>query len=194
MNLRARQHPTEQAAHGVAEERRVSGSSAGIQGFIVPSVMRCGMLSVSQLLEVHMQTSRFQLGLIATLAVGLGFSLASSDAVGYPAGAAVSMGENPLWTVGGNTDSTTVISAPEDQDMVITDLILSIGYNTQGRAILTASSGPVLGEFYLESYNSIERHVRHAFASGIRIPRGESVTLTGDTRTYYSISGYYAQP
>ena len=35
-----------------------------------------------------MQSSRFQLGLIATLATGLGFSVASSDAVGYPAGAA----------------------------------------------------------------------------------------------------------
>ena len=50
-----------------------------------------------------MQTSRFQLGLIATLAVGLGFSLASSDAVGYPAGAAVSMGTNPLWAKGGTS-------------------------------------------------------------------------------------------
>jgi hypothetical protein len=141
-----------------------------------------------------MQTSNFQLGLVASLAMGLGFSLSSSEAVGYPAGSTVSMGENPLWTVGGNTDSTTVISAPEDQDMVITDLIMSIGYNTQGRAILTRSGGPVLGEFYLESYNSIERHISHAFASGIRIPRGESVTLTADTRTYYSVSGYYAQP
>jgi hypothetical protein len=141
-----------------------------------------------------MQTSRFQLGLIATLAVGLGFSLSSSEAIGYPAGAAVSLGANPLWTVGGNTDSTTVISAPEDQEMVITDLILSVGYNALGRATLTASSGAVLGEFYLQSYNSIERHVRHAFTSGIRIPRGESVTLTSESRTYYSISGYYAQP
>jgi hypothetical protein len=32
-----------------------------------------------------MVTSRFQLGLIATLAVGLGFSLSSSEAIGYPA-------------------------------------------------------------------------------------------------------------
>jgi hypothetical protein len=141
-----------------------------------------------------MQTSRFQLGLIATLAMGLGFSLSSSVAVGYPAGSAVSLGANPLWTVGGNTDSITEISAPEGQDMVITDLILSPGYNTLGRATLTGSSGAVLGEFYLQSYNSIDRHVRHAFAGGIRIPSGESVTLTSETKTHYSISGYYAQP
>ena len=41
-----------------------------------------------------MVTSRFQLGLIATLAVGLGFSLSSSEAIGYPAGAAVSLGDH----------------------------------------------------------------------------------------------------
>jgi hypothetical protein len=141
-----------------------------------------------------MQTSRFQLGLMATLAVGLGLSLASPQAVGYPAGAAVSMGTNPIWTVGGNTSTTAVISAPEDQDMVITDFILSPGYNTLGLATLTSSSGTVLGQFYLQSYNSIDRHVRHTFASGIRIPGGESATLTSDITTYYSISGYYAQP
>ncbi len=42
-----------------------------------------------------MVTSRFQLGLIAALAAGLGFSLSSSEAVGYPAGAAVSQDAAP---------------------------------------------------------------------------------------------------
>ena len=54
-----------------------------------------------------MQTSRFQLGLIATLAVGLGFSLSSSDAVGYPAGPAVSLGTNPIWNEAGQHNSFT---------------------------------------------------------------------------------------
>ena len=45
--------------------------------------------------ESAMHTSHFQLGLIAALAVGLGFSLASTDAVGYPA-SAVSYGESPV--------------------------------------------------------------------------------------------------
>jgi hypothetical protein len=48
-----------------------------------------------------MQTSHFQLGLIATLAVGLGFSLASSNAVGYPAGSAISFHNNPVVSIGG---------------------------------------------------------------------------------------------
>ena len=80
-----------------------------------------------------MQTSRFQLGLIATLAVGLGFSLASSVAVRYPAGSAVSMGINPLWTYGGQINTgggyTTVFTAPDSQDMVLTDISLSTDYD-----------------------------------------------------------------
>jgi hypothetical protein len=47
-----------------------------------------------------MVTSRFQLGLIATLAIALGFTLASSEAVGYPAGSAVSFHENPVVAIG----------------------------------------------------------------------------------------------
>ena len=71
-----------------------------------------------------MHTSRFQLSLIATLAVGLGFSLSSSQAVGYPAGAAVSLGANPLWSHGGmsNASSAVIFTAPADKDMVLTDL------------------------------------------------------------------------
>jgi hypothetical protein len=76
-----------------------------------------------------MQTSRFQLGLIATLAVGLGFSLSSSEAVGYPAGAAISMGSNPTWSKGGvlsGDDNSIVIEAPTDQSVVFTDVALSL--------------------------------------------------------------------
>jgi len=141
-----------------------------------------------------MGTTRFQLGLITVLAFALGIAISSNPASGYPAGPVISSGVNPLWTVGGNTGSSAVISAPADQDMVITDMILSTGFSTYGIATLTASSGAVLGQFYLQSYNSIERHVQHPFAGGIRIPSGESVTLTSGTTTYYSMSGYYAQP
>ena len=76
-----------------------------------------------------MVTSRFQLGLIATLAVGLGFSLSSSEAIGYPAGAAVSLGANPVWSSAGRLESgegsrELVVVAPE-KDLVITDVVLT---------------------------------------------------------------------
>ena len=72
-----------------------------------------------------MHSSRFQLVLMATLAVGLGFSLASSQAVGYPAGPAVSLGTNPIWNQGGQHSNYTpkhIITAPGDQDVVMTYL------------------------------------------------------------------------
>ena len=52
-------------------------------------------------------------GLVAILALGLGLSLASSRAIGYPAGAAVSMGANPLFAKGGELSggSTTAFTA-----------------------------------------------------------------------------------
>ena len=81
-----------------------------------------------------MQTSRFQLGLIATLAIGLGFSLSSSEAVGYPAGAVVSMGANPVLSKGGSFTvgaSTAALSGPSDPDQVIvvTDFTVSTDTN-----------------------------------------------------------------
>jgi len=76
-----------------------------------------------------MQTSRFQLGLIATLAVGLGFSLSSSEAIGYPAGAAVSLGENPVWSMGNEVTSGTPVELdleiPDGQVAIISDLVFS---------------------------------------------------------------------
>ncbi len=60
-----------------------------------------------------MADSRFQTTLITALALGLGFTLASSNAVGYPAGAAVSLGSNPVASFAGQisgTDSTDIVT------------------------------------------------------------------------------------
>ena len=146
-----------------------------------------------------MQTSRFQLGLIATLAVGLGFSLASSDAVGYPAGAAVSMGTNPLWSRGGSVDSSSVsrINAPADQDMVVTDLLLSTPYHVEW-VTLTLEDGTNVGRAVLHGHTG-ERTAMvfsHKFASGIRIPAGSYLQIDEAVGNglEYTLSGYYAQP
>mgnify|MGYP004407206101 FL=1 len=151
-----------------------------------------------------MQTSRFQLGLIATLAVGLGFSLASSDAVGYPAGAAVSMGENPVWSVGGSAaDGETVLLAPSDADMVVTDAWVTFG-STDCRSVVTFTNGA--GVVQAQYYGRTERHrsgygasdlvdtVKHAFNSGIRVEAGDTLRILSGCTPYYTLSGYYAQP
>ena len=98
-----------------------------------------------------MQTSRFQLGLLATLAVGLGFSLASSSAVGYPAGAAVSMGTNPIWSKGGAVGTLpgeAVITAPAGSDVIVTDVVLSYrDTNCYPTVYLSNGAGEELARF-----------------------------------------------
>ena len=166
-----------------------------------------------------MQTSHFQLGLIATLAVGLGFSLASSDAIGYPAGVAVSYSSNPVVSVGGTLDGTeteTPLVAPIDQAIIITDVVLSAmdsQHACSGAVRVDLSSdGSVIGRFSLgltvpiydnSGYQPINT-VR--LESGIRIAPGESLTIAAPERSswgscsgsgmevHYTLSGYYAQP
>ena len=140
-----------------------------------------------------MQTSRFQLGLIATLAVGLGFSLASSDAVGYPAGAAISMGTNPIWNKGGQHYSLTpkpIITAPEEQDVVMTYL------NIQNQASnfmveLRLGDGTLLAT-YLSRQNGVWDP---DLGVGVRVPAGQTLYLHWPTTNtiWYAASGYYAQ-
>ena len=151
-----------------------------------------------------MLTSRFQLGLIATLAVGLGFSLSSSEAIGYPAGAAVSMGANPLWAKGGEVDASTdsVISAPADRDVVVTDLLLTYrNPNCHPVVYVRTGAGELLAKFLLYQDQDSDKTMQpttimHSFNSGLPIPAGGSLELqeTGSCNVAYTLSGYYAQP
>ncbi len=144
-----------------------------------------------------MQTSRFQLSLVTALAVGLGFSLSSSQAVGYPAGAAVSMGVNPVWAHGGrsNAISAVIFTAPADKDMVLTDLSLSTDYGYPARTRLKVGDG-IVGEWVVygkpgDAYNASP--VALSMTSGIRIPAGQSLELnTTGVETSFAMSGYYA--
>lgn len=147
-----------------------------------------------------MQTSRFQLGLIATLAVGLGFSLSSSDAVGYPAGAAVSLGSNPVWSRSGSMsipwgwwgdpmETIEIMVAPSDQSLVITDVVLSPVTSDGGcretvKVVLNAG-GEDIGTFvattpYLRNAaNSSDGSARAelSLSSGLKAPVGTTVQL-----------------
>jgi len=153
-----------------------------------------------------MQTSRFQLGLIATLALGLGFSLASSDAVGYPA-SAISSGSNPIVSATGSLSSSPAeaFASAAEQVLILTDVIVSARRNASSgcgtaeerHMVLKTGSGEQLALFGLR--NSSSSVDEFHYASGIPVPAGESVEVyytgcSGGLFMDYSLSGYYAQP
>ena len=161
-----------------------------------------------------MVTSRFQLGLIATLAVGLGFSLASSEAIGYPAGAAVSLGSNPVWSTGGDAaDQVSVIIAPEGQRVVVGDVVLSASgsgpwvsgtqFSTCISEVSLSAAGVTIAKFRLISTGGLSKDnpiqptvITHAFSNGLPVDEGDSLLLnhSGTCDVAYTLSGYYAQP
>jgi len=146
-----------------------------------------------------MQTSRFQLGLIATLAIGLGFSLSSSDAVGYPSGVAVSLGTNPVWSTGGTPiEGSVVVATATDGDLVITDIDITGATSNSFHATFMLADGTVIADYSMTDAHS-NGGLQRAYESGIRVPQGDSLTLDFDS--YYSesgfrytLTGYTAQP
>ena len=168
-----------------------------------------------------MQTSRFQIGLIAALSCGLGLTLSTGTAIGYPAGSSVSYGSNPIVSSGGlvlSDESTSLFTAPADQDVIVTDVLLSSNTNIYcmraHQSTLTLSSGTVVGQFDTSSPwakqhydwdSSAGLSVNHTYGSGVRVPAGETLTLSASTSwsvgscsgeygVAYSISGYQSQP
>ena len=151
-----------------------------------------------------MQTSRFQLGLIATLAVGLGFSLASSEAVGYPAGAAVSYGSNPLWAKAGEASHAgdVVITGTSGVDVVVTDVVLTTNSDDcASNVFFDMPSGGTLAFFKLRVDSDGDKthqpsSIQHAFSSGLPVFAGDSMSIrsVGSCPVAYTLSGYYAQP
>jgi len=169
-----------------------------------------------------MNTSRFQLGLIATLAAGLGYTLSSSQAVGYPATSAISYGANPVWSAAGrlgDDEASVLISVPADQEVVVTDVQLGMSDQDSGFNCMTKwtvdlhESSETFGTWALQQYRHYSdgdswtpgvQQVNASYTSGLRVPAGTSLTLTasmlfemdcsGDEYVHYIVSGYYAQP
>ena len=155
-------------------------------------------------------------GIVLGIALGVGIQHVQA----LP-GTSIGYGQNPLVSIGGSAyDAETKIlfSAPGDQDIIIKDLILtSFGNMTCKRAHkseLILGSGAVLGQFETSngSYNNSDNamsnglSVQHAFAGGLRVPAGDTLTFVvtqsageGDcpkSTSYgvrYIVSGYYAQ-
>jgi hypothetical protein len=144
-----------------------------------------------------MKTANFQITLIACLAAGLGFSLASSQAIGYPGSAAISYGTSPVWSMGGEFTGaeTMIISAPADQDMIITDVFgASRGSRTvdffieQDDGTKAAAFRSATNNYYYQSPTVFHME------SGVRIPAGETMNFRSTEGMLYTLSGYYAHP
>jgi hypothetical protein len=138
-----------------------------------------------------MVTSRFQLGLIATLAVGLGLSLSSSEAVGYPAGPVVSLGANPVWSDGGLvavSGTKEVLTVPVGQTFIVTTL------SDQRNSMSILENTTVV-----MPYQSRAAYESNLFSRGrahLQIDGGATLKLQNNSgySNYYYIEGYYAQP
>ncbi|MCP4816769.1 MAG: hypothetical protein GY888_30015, partial [Planctomycetaceae bacterium] len=152
-----------------------------------------------------MSIDRFQLVFTTTLAVATGvlatMALGPSSAEGYPAAASVSYGHNPVMASGGSLpmgESITVFSAPADQDIIITDVVLTPDaadyYCMAGIQFrLALGSGASVGTYsmqiksdYDRGYTSFSQNVIAQYASGIRIPAGDSLQASADFRYEYS--------
>jgi hypothetical protein len=146
-------------------------------------------------------------GIAAIIFSGAIFVHSLKSANAFPQGPSVSYGGNPLFSQGGTISNSTssIFTAPSDQIMVVTDLLLSMNSDDCQSFLDITLSGTSLGSFKLHSNlhydgdkaaQSQPSTIQHAFNSGISVPVGETleITETGSCSVAYTLSGYYAQP
>ena len=137
-------------------------------------------------------------------------------------------GQNPLTSIGGTAydgENKLLMTAPSNYDLIITDVILTsttnVLCNRTHKSEFILGSGPVLGQFETSSTGMVVDNgtwgtssdggkIQHTFASGLRVPAGDSISLMiTQTSSYtyngscasstshgvrYMVSGYYATP
>ncbi len=151
--------------------------------------------------------------------------LQSQEARGYPAGASVSLGSNPVVSKGWSFspgESSTLLSASADSDLVLTDVVMSTSSSSTdcwgfvsyeiavaGETVATGSAG--VSSYYLYYDRSHGRPAGSGSStlqlrSGLRVPQGEDVVVTTNSHTmssscassnvkgWMTVSGYHAQP
>ena len=152
-----------------------------------------------------MPTSRFHLTLTTARALGLGgaltHALVPATAIGYPAGPTISHGANPVVSAAGSLalgGGEVALTAPSDQDLVITDTVLSVSASDAGCMgavdyTLSTSDGTAIAHFtsdvtgwrevplyyyaaYGHSYGTDPTQAIH-FNSGLRIQAGDTVEV-----------------
>ena len=148
-------------------------------------------------------------------------TLFPSIGMAHPGGATVSMGSNPIVSFGGSMgvpttgEVSTELAAPADKDLVLTDMNISgstnysdcsenwpVTFTIDGTTVAVFTTGPnMLGS------NRGDQRFQQTFVSGIRIPAGQTMTMStlrsewngscGWARIAeirWTFSGYYAQP
>jgi hypothetical protein len=150
--------------------------------------------------------------------VTLTISLQTQTAEGYPAGAVVSTGVNPVVSVGGELEGTashTPLTAPSDQGLLITDIVLTASdsspYCRAHSTITIHDGGSPLATFAVgmtpdtRSYSNHQQLVPIRLSSGIFIAPGNTLTIETSPRyqdgcggstmeVEYTLSGYHTQP
>ena len=149
--------------------------------------------------------------------MGLGYSLSSSTATGYPA-SSVSLVSNPVRSFAGNMDlastmsKSSVLTAPDSDDLFLTDILVgltSTGYDcdanghlelSDARTGITNAAIPVYMS-YMHNANTDPTTI--LATSGIRIPANSAVHAqwtfsvqgfsSGNCDFRYTMSGYLAQ-
>ena len=152
------------------------------------------------------------LGTAAIILSGAVFVHSLSSANAFPQGPNLSLGSNPVFSFGGTVSNgtSTLFSAPADQIMVVTDLLLSMNSDhCTSDVTLSTSSGSSLAaiDLYSRVINSSHSNnhraaynpatlISHTFASGLPIPTNESLEIAenGACNVAYTVSGYYAHP
>ena len=119
-------------------------------------------------------------------------------------------GTNPIVSAAGGSSGTLLV-APSDQMIVISDVVLSAtGNNGNDNSCvshiqISISSGDIIGDFRVSSDGYDGRAVggQHtpsnivlSFRSGLPVPVSEtaSISISGQCSVSYTISGYYAKP
>lgn len=162
------------------------------------------------------QKGKILVGMTAGLVIGLGVQQVQA----LP-GASIGYGQNPLVSIGGSAydgETKVLFTAPADQDIIVKDLILTSFSNMtckrSHKSELILGSGAVLGQFETVTPNYSGTHgsssgmaIQHSFASGIRVPAGDTLTFVvtefgnygssctsnGNYGVRYMVSGYHAQ-
>ena len=125
-----------------------------------------------------------------------------------------SLGVNPVWAVGGSLGSgnqtLSLINAPNNQDILVTDVVFSITGSGNSSSSCTAnvtlqdSNGSNLGGYRVASRDNVNygggitpSNISHTYRAGIPVSSGNSLEMVVNTSCggfSYSVSGIHVQP